>query len=137
MGSLKNTLLVVLISCVSGCGGNGIGTPESPVWFGTASLEVQNEYFKQKCIGFGFQPDTNELANCIMQVSAAAKASSNQRLQAANASLARMNCQSQGGSYNGSDGSCTLPKKLNCKTEGTLNGDQFSGTTTCDDMTLQ
>jgi hypothetical protein len=68
MRKLKGLALVGLLA-LAGCqGANGskyIGLPGSPAWFMTASPETVAGYFSDRCVSYGFQRGTPQMAQCI------------------------------------------------------------------------
>src|SRR5690606_2152755 len=68
----------------AGCQHGGVGMAESPAWFATATTEQQIAYFSKRCAAYGFQPNTNEMAQCLMSESQSSRRGA--RMQAALAS---------------------------------------------------
>ena len=65
---LVTTLLVALL--VSGCAEDGgLGQTGSPAWKMRNTQAEQNAYWKGVCEGYGFNPGTTAMAECIQRES--------------------------------------------------------------------
>ena len=77
-------LFLAIISSfnISGCSdGGGLGMKESPIWHKTASAEHKAAYFREVCIGYGFQVGTSELTQCIANESRQSKNAARDKTQ--------------------------------------------------------
>ncbi|MDH7790734.1 hypothetical protein QBD00_001638 [Ochrobactrum sp. AN78] len=69
----KTFILIAVLLGVSGCQSGGVGMPESPMWFLTATPEQQIAYYSKRCSAYGFKAGTPEMAQCIMTESRSSK----------------------------------------------------------------
>jgi hypothetical protein len=67
---------LLTVGCIGTAGETYVGLPGSPAWFATASPQTVAAYYEQRCQGYGFQPGTTAMAQCVQQ-EALAKRQSN------------------------------------------------------------
>ncbi len=58
--------LIVLASCEQNPDGS-FGQIGGETWYETSSPEAKAAYFSRVCAGYGFKPDTPQLAQCVAQ----------------------------------------------------------------------
>ena|SRR5690554_5368024 len=88
-------MLCVALLVLAGCQNGGIGRAESPAWFMTATPEQQLAYFSKRCASYGFKPETNEMANCIMAESRSSRGQARATMDVASQNMAMQNIASQ------------------------------------------
>ena len=79
-----NKKIIVLIFpaiFISGCGGDGFGMKESPLWHITASDESKDQYFRQVCLDYGYRANTPELNKCIRSERRGSSSNAGSRMQ--------------------------------------------------------
>ncbi|TWI32738.1 hypothetical protein [Paracoccus sulfuroxidans] len=63
---MRRIALSLIVIGLSACSEDGsLGQEGSPVWLSTASQEAKTAYFTKVCSGYGFQPGTPHMAQCI------------------------------------------------------------------------
>ena len=63
---IVGTALLILSGCSKGVNGETVmGSPGSPMWHSTASLETQLQYFRSNCLGYGYKLGTPQMAQCL------------------------------------------------------------------------
>jgi len=86
--TLKLTaILIVSLVLLGGCQYGGIGRVESPAWQLTATQEQKIAYFRDRCMAYGFRPNTTELAQCIADQSTVSKQVARNKMTAVSQSL--------------------------------------------------
>lgn len=66
MGAKRIGVCLLLLAGCQGADGDGyIGLPGSPAWFMSASPKTIAAYYSERCVGYGFQPGTPHMAQCI------------------------------------------------------------------------
>lgn len=83
-GHMRRLLPAVILVLVAGC--TGVGMQGSPAWLATASPETQAEYFRKRCVSYGFRPGTVEMAQCIQTESQGARNRAQRQVAIAQAS---------------------------------------------------
>lgn len=81
-------ILIVCLTVLAGCQNGGIGMAESPAWFMTATPQEKAAYFGKKCASYGFSPNSNEMAQCIMIESRSSQNNAGTRMAIASQSIA-------------------------------------------------
>lgn len=57
---------MLLTGCSTGANGERVmGSPGSPIWFSTASIQTQAEYYKSLCKAYGVTENSSAMSGCI------------------------------------------------------------------------
>lgn len=84
MSNSKNkffTLLLSLIGLVVLSGCSMKGQVESPMWHKNAPRSEIIAHFSEQCRSYGFQEDTPEFSNCLMETEGASRANAQARMR--------------------------------------------------------
>lgn len=95
----RSAIVFFSLSALAGCGPEGMGRVESPVWHNTASIEVKAAYFKEQCLQFGFTDGTAEMAQCIQNQMNSSQSDARARMAAVQSyqnSTRQINCRTYG-----------------------------------------
>lgn len=91
--------ILFLTACSTGIKGEQIiGSPGSPAWFMSASIDTQMEYFRKICMGYGFKEDTPDMSRCLQTEARSAKSQARNKMSEAFQNLGKdsMTCRTVG-----------------------------------------
>lgn len=60
------TFLIVFLSGCTSAG--GLGKAGSPIWLATASSQDKMNFYRERCLSYGFKYPSVEFSNCLMKV---------------------------------------------------------------------
>lgn len=91
--------MLLCAACSTGAEGEFVtGNPGSPSWVYTAAPETQRLHFETVCTGYGFEPGTPEMTQCMAEETRSARARADSHSQASAAywqQMAILNAQQQ------------------------------------------
>jgi hypothetical protein len=99
----KASIGLVAMGFLASCAADGsAGREGSPIWFMRTTPAERSQYFTSVCTGYGFQPNTPQMAQCVQTESLTARDSMKDSLGSiqSNSQTTTTNCNRSGNSVN-------------------------------------